>query len=161
MIRKQPVFPTTPLKRSGKTCSSNVRPRWRTPTCHQRPWERVAQPVEHVTFNHGVLGSSPSALTKLSFEFKLLRDKHEITECDLCLCATQTQRQVVSARGVMQWDQNTWASVEAYLIKGWPWPVTGFHPVSISRVHDNISSAPMTDRGLPSALTVAESSLKW
>jgi hypothetical protein len=26
--------------------------------------ERVAQPVEHVTFNHGVLGSSPSALTK-------------------------------------------------------------------------------------------------
>lgn len=30
----------------------------------QRPWERVAQPVEHVTFNHGVLGSSPSALTK-------------------------------------------------------------------------------------------------
>ena len=29
----------------------------------QRPWERVAQPVEHVTFNHGVLGSSPSALT--------------------------------------------------------------------------------------------------
>ena len=30
---------------------------------HQRPWERVAQPVEHVTFNHGVLGSSPSALT--------------------------------------------------------------------------------------------------
>lgn len=33
---------------------------------HQRPWERVAQPVEHVTFNHGVLGSSPSALTKNS-----------------------------------------------------------------------------------------------
>src|SRR6185312_12900947 len=31
---------------------------------HRRPWERVAQPVEHVTFNHGVLGSSPSALTK-------------------------------------------------------------------------------------------------
>ena len=30
---------------------------------HRRPWERVAQPVEHVTFNHGVLGSSPSALT--------------------------------------------------------------------------------------------------
>jgi hypothetical protein len=26
--------------------------------------ERVAQLVEHVTFNHGVLGSSPSALTK-------------------------------------------------------------------------------------------------
>ena len=25
--------------------------------------ERVAQMVEHVTFNHGVLGSSPSALT--------------------------------------------------------------------------------------------------
>ena len=27
--------------------------------------ERVAQVVEHVTFNHGVEGSSPSALTKL------------------------------------------------------------------------------------------------
>src|SRR5262249_32676480 len=27
--------------------------------------ERVAQAVEHVTFNHGVEGSSPSALTKL------------------------------------------------------------------------------------------------
>ena len=26
--------------------------------------ERVAQPVEHVTFNHGVVGSSPTALTK-------------------------------------------------------------------------------------------------
>jgi hypothetical protein len=26
--------------------------------------ERVAQMVEHVTFNHGVLGSNPSALTK-------------------------------------------------------------------------------------------------
>jgi hypothetical protein len=26
--------------------------------------EPVAQPVEHVTFNHGVLGSSPSGLTK-------------------------------------------------------------------------------------------------
>jgi hypothetical protein len=25
--------------------------------------EPVAQPVEHVTFNHGVLGSSPSGLT--------------------------------------------------------------------------------------------------
>ena len=27
--------------------------------------ERVAQAVEHVTFNHGVEGSSPSALTKI------------------------------------------------------------------------------------------------
>ncbi len=35
---------------------------------HQRPWERVAQPVEHVTFNHGVLGSSPSALTTKSLK---------------------------------------------------------------------------------------------
>jgi hypothetical protein len=26
--------------------------------------ERVAQSVEHMTFNHGVLGSNPSALTK-------------------------------------------------------------------------------------------------
>jgi hypothetical protein len=32
--------------------------------------ERVAQTVEHVTFNHGVLGSIPSALTK---QFKDLR----------------------------------------------------------------------------------------
>jgi hypothetical protein len=30
----------------------------------QRGSERVAQAVEHVTFNHGVEGSSPSALTK-------------------------------------------------------------------------------------------------
>ena len=29
----------------------------------QRGSERVAQAVEHVTFNHGVEGSSPSALT--------------------------------------------------------------------------------------------------
>ena len=29
-----------------------------------RQSERVAQAVEHVTFNHGVEGSSPSALTK-------------------------------------------------------------------------------------------------
>jgi hypothetical protein len=28
--------------------------------------EPVAQPVEHVTFNHGVLGSSPSGLTNKS-----------------------------------------------------------------------------------------------
>ena len=28
--------------------------------------ERVAQTVEHVTFNHGVVGSSPTALTKKS-----------------------------------------------------------------------------------------------
>ncbi len=28
-------------------------------------WERVAQLVEHVTFNHGVMGSSPIALTIL------------------------------------------------------------------------------------------------
>jgi hypothetical protein len=26
--------------------------------------EPVAQPVEHVTFNHGVAGSSPAGLTK-------------------------------------------------------------------------------------------------
>jgi hypothetical protein len=30
----------------------------------KRQSERVAQAVEHVTFNHGVEGSSPSALTK-------------------------------------------------------------------------------------------------
>jgi uncharacterized membrane protein YbjE (DUF340 family) len=31
---------------------------------HASESERVAQAVEHVTFNHGVEGSSPSALTK-------------------------------------------------------------------------------------------------
>src|SRR5947208_7893321 len=31
---------------------------------HSAASERVAQVVEHVTFNHGVEGSSPSALTK-------------------------------------------------------------------------------------------------
>ena len=30
----------------------------------KRQSERVAQAVEHVTFNHGVVGSSPTALTK-------------------------------------------------------------------------------------------------
>jgi hypothetical protein len=30
---------------------------------HSAPSERVAQVVEHVTFNHGVAGSSPAALT--------------------------------------------------------------------------------------------------
>ena len=34
----------------------------RTPCWHPQG-ERVAQTVEHVTFNHGVLGSIPSALT--------------------------------------------------------------------------------------------------
>ena len=32
--------------------------------------ERVAQPVEHMTFNHGVEGSSPSALTNKSLSCK-------------------------------------------------------------------------------------------
>ena len=32
----------------------------------QRGSERVAQVVEHVTFNHGVEGSSPSALWRLT-----------------------------------------------------------------------------------------------
>ena len=33
----------------------------------KRQSERVAQAVEHVTFNHGVVGSSPTALTKSPF----------------------------------------------------------------------------------------------
>ena len=33
--------------------------------------ERVAQTVEHVTFNHGVLGSIPSALTKITNAAKI------------------------------------------------------------------------------------------
>src|SRR5262245_3460253 len=37
---------------------------------HASKSERVAQAVEHVTFNHGVEGSSPSALTN---EFNTLR----------------------------------------------------------------------------------------
>jgi hypothetical protein len=36
----------------------------RAPTQRALKGERVAQTVEHVTFNHGVLGSIPSALTK-------------------------------------------------------------------------------------------------
>ena len=35
----------------------------RGPPPTQRASERVAQAVEHVTFNHGVVGSSPTALT--------------------------------------------------------------------------------------------------
>ena len=64
MIRKQPVFRATLVYGvAARHASPNVRTRWRSLRSHQRPWERVAQPVEHVTFNHGVLGSSPSALT--------------------------------------------------------------------------------------------------
>jgi hypothetical protein len=40
--------------------------------------EPVAQPVEHVTFNHGVLGSSPSGLTnEISDLSKLDKVKYE------------------------------------------------------------------------------------
>ena len=39
--------------------------------------ERVAQAVEHVTFNHGVEGSSPSALTK---DFNALGRIWELSE---------------------------------------------------------------------------------
>src|SRR5262245_5206719 len=38
------------------------------PFCGMLQSERVAQAVEHVTFNHGVAGSSPAALTKKSQE---------------------------------------------------------------------------------------------
>ena len=31
----------------------------------EQRWERVAQLVEHVTFNHGVVGSNPTALTSV------------------------------------------------------------------------------------------------
>jgi hypothetical protein len=34
----------------------------------KRQSERVAQAVEHVTFNHGVVGSSPTALTMLCLQ---------------------------------------------------------------------------------------------
>ena len=44
--------------------------------------ERVAQAVEHVTFNHGVEGSSPSALTK---ENQVLRAIYEIFQNRVCL----------------------------------------------------------------------------
>ena len=44
----------------------------------KRPWERVAQPVEHVTFNHGVLGSSPSGLTKDNKDFPHKSSIHEM-----------------------------------------------------------------------------------
>lgn len=39
--------------------------------------ERVAQTVEHVTFNHGVLGSIPSALTN---EIKLLASENRSSD---------------------------------------------------------------------------------
>ncbi len=34
--------------------------------------ERVAQPVEHVTFNHGVVGSSPTALTSKAHKISII-----------------------------------------------------------------------------------------
>jgi hypothetical protein len=51
----------------------------------KRPWERVAQPVEHVTFNHGVLGSSPSALTKRNQRLKRNRQSSEKALCGHCV----------------------------------------------------------------------------
>jgi hypothetical protein len=43
------------IRKSGYRLSGTIKLR--------RQSERVAQAVEHVTFNHGVEGSSPSALT--------------------------------------------------------------------------------------------------
>jgi hypothetical protein len=46
--------------------------------------ERVAQPVEHVTFNHGVLGSSPSALTKQIKHLHQISKSSEFSLWALC-----------------------------------------------------------------------------
>src|SRR3954467_12208797 len=54
MIRKQPVFRNACVDVAARHAFPNVRRRWRFLQSHRRPWERVAQPVEHVTFNHGV-----------------------------------------------------------------------------------------------------------
>jgi hypothetical protein len=44
------------------------------PFCGMLLSERVAQAVEHVTFNHGVAGSSPAALTNK------INNLHQISE---------------------------------------------------------------------------------
>ena len=54
--------------------------------------EPVAQPVEHVTFNHGVLGSSPSGLTKDADKIRIaLRRRLKLTQapcpCQHCVSA--------------------------------------------------------------------------
>src|SRR4051812_27556637 len=54
----------------------------RTPT--QRGSERVAQAVEHVTFNHGVVGSSPTALTMLINDLYLISLTQFILAWPLC-----------------------------------------------------------------------------
>src|SRR4051794_30857308 len=69
MIRKRPVSPRRQLNVAARNVATrhafpNDRRRWQSREAITRPWERVAQPVEHVTFNHGVVGSSPTALTK-------------------------------------------------------------------------------------------------
>ena len=53
-----PPMPALPLKTNGRNAAFEERDMF------NRQSERVAQAVEHVTFNHGVEGSSPSALTK-------------------------------------------------------------------------------------------------
>jgi hypothetical protein len=50
--------------------------------------ERVAQMVEHVTFNHGVLGSIPSALTN---KIKCLQRNCRNTARS-CVCAVSANR---------------------------------------------------------------------
>ena len=44
----------------------------RRTSCWHPQGERVAQTVEHVTFNHGVVGSIPTALTREISEIKRL-----------------------------------------------------------------------------------------
>ena len=49
----------------------------------KRESERVAQAVEHVTFNHGVEGSSPSALTK---QDQWLKSETAFLICSIIIC---------------------------------------------------------------------------
>ncbi len=79
---------------------------------HQRPWERVAQPVEHVTFNHGVLGSSPSALTKGRID--CLADKTNRTE-KLCVGPVLANRLRVNMKNIPAEFKDIPATVARYL----------------------------------------------
>jgi hypothetical protein len=88
MIRKGlPVFPATRVTlRQDMLLEVTEDDGDRSKRSHRRPWERVAQPVEHVTFNHGVLGSSPSALTTRNQGLKRKSQSAEKASCGHYVC---------------------------------------------------------------------------
>ena len=59
-------MPILALADARRKAAASLDP-WRLASYTAGLSERVAQVVEHVTFNHGVEGSSPSALTIESF----------------------------------------------------------------------------------------------